>query len=130
MIQALIRLYYKRWAAWGRISVPGLRDALDFMVSEVGEVMDAVLRVENKDFIRNHPTEGPISYDDVAEELFDVIMMGCVALTILGYDLLDVGTAKLRRIDERKFGEYSAALSLEEQYAVCPYPEPPVVVED
>ena len=100
-IQELVRQYYQAWEENDQWAQPNLSDCLDFMVTEVAEAIDKRLRW-NREYVRNHPSPWPITGGDVADEIFDAIMMGCIALDILGFDLMDVATKKLKHMDEKR----------------------------
>lgn len=64
---------------------PDVMDSYVFLVSEIGEVGDALLRANfghRRDYSRNNT-----KYADVAAELGDVFLMLCTLATTLGIDL-------------------------------------------
>lgn len=58
-------------------SWPTLEDGLLFLLTEVAEASELVLRSPAKDYKRNHPKEG-YSQERFAEELGDIIYMAIV----------------------------------------------------
>ena len=102
-IQRLVRDYYTEWQLHGgRWGMPTLPDCLDFMMTEVAEAIDLRLRTMPV-YIRNNPSNRP-QPSDIATEIFDAIMMGCIALDILGFDLMEVAEAKLEKMDRKRMG--------------------------
>ena len=91
-LQALINEHCDFWVSRAEWKWPDLRDALMFLVTEVGEAVDAYLRTETAGYIRNNERTR-----DVAEELADVVFMACVAACVLGVDLEANLCAKLER---------------------------------
>lgn len=66
---------------------PSIMDAWAYLVTEVGEVGDALLRAgfgHRKDYVRNHPREF-----NLEAELGDVHLMLCTLASLLGVDLDD-----------------------------------------
>jgi len=100
MVQDLVREYTKKWEAQGTWAQPNLSEALMWMVTEVGEALDAYLSLNPK-WTRNNPKPAPTS-EKIAEEIFDAIMMGCLALDRLGADLMEVAQRKLAKMDGRR----------------------------
>lgn len=102
-IQRLIRSHYEKWQAKNQWVMPTFTDCLDFMVTEIAEAIDLRLRRYGLAYVRNNPIAGAaqsISFsDDIATEIFDAIMMGCIALDILGFDLEYVAKTKLAKMD-------------------------------
>ena len=107
-IQELCREYRGRWEEMGQWVEPDLDDALMFVATEIGEAMDARLR--QKDFVRNNQGEGPSTVLDVGLELFDVVLMCCVALDCLGMDLVTLARQKLAKMDRQRRDVRLAAL--------------------
>lgn len=100
MLQELIRSYTDKWKAQGTWTSPNVLEALTWMATEVGEALDTRLRQDSKWF-RNNPQPAP-AYEEVAEEIFDAILMGCIALDLLHLDLMEVAHQKLAKMDERR----------------------------
>ena len=98
-LQSKIAEYRQGWIRKGQYVEPNLTDALDFMVSEVAEAIDKRLRLSN--YVRNND-EGCPTKEDIAIEVFDAIMMGCVALDLLGFDLDEVADKKLKIMDDKR----------------------------
>lgn len=98
-LQAKIAVYRLRWIGRGKYVEPNLTDCLDFMATEVGEAIDKRLRLST--YVRNNEKEEP-THEGIALEVFDVIMMGCVALDILGFDLDEVADKKLKIMDDKR----------------------------
>jgi len=93
-VQQLVKSYYEIWAKAHKIVVPDLTDCLDFMVTECAEAVDVRLRLSGSLYTRSHPKVKSIH--NLAEELFDVVFMACIALDIIGYDLMDLAKNQLR----------------------------------
>jgi len=86
-LQSKIAEYRRGWIRKGQYVEPNLTDALDFM------------RLSN--YVRNND-EGCPTKEDIAIEVFDAIMMGCVALDLLGFDLDEVADKKLKIMDDKR----------------------------
>lgn len=99
-IQALVREHRRRWTAAGQWQDPNLADCLDFMATEVAEAIDQRLRTTPA-YVRNRPKPAPPA-EEIGSEVFDAIMMGCIALDLLGLDLAEVARRKLERMDRKK----------------------------
>jgi hypothetical protein len=99
-IQHLIRQHRQKWAAAGQWDDPDLTDCLDFMTTEVAEAIDKRLRTSPR-YVRNTDKAKP-SPKDIGIEVFDAIMMGCIALDILGLDLDAVAREKLALMDAKR----------------------------
>ncbi|MDI7276007.1 MAG: hypothetical protein QME94_08500 [Anaerolineae bacterium] len=106
-IQQLAREYRTRWQRAGQWQEPNLTDCLDFMATEVAEAIDKRLRT-SPGYVRNHD-EPPPSAAEIGVEVFDAILMGCIALDLLGLDLEEVARAKLEAMDRRKRAAPAAA---------------------
>lgn len=98
-LQFEIRRHYTAWIARNQYVMPNLTDALDFMATEVAEAIEKRLR--RTSYVRNNPEEYPDNRA-IAIEIFDAIMMGCIALDILGEDLNEVAAEKLKRMDDKR----------------------------
>ncbi|MFQ5434274.1 MAG: hypothetical protein ACE5FD_05305 [Anaerolineae bacterium] len=100
-LQDGIRMYRRRWAEIGQWQDPDLTDCLDFMMTEVAEAIDKRLRL-NPDYARNNsrPLTRAI---DLGVEIFDAIMMGCIALDLLSLELEQVAEYKLEQMDAKKW---------------------------
>ena len=79
---------------------PNLADCLDFMATEVAEAIDKRLRM-SADYVRNTAEPRP-SPEDIGVEIFDAIMMGCIALDLLGLELDAMARTKLEMMDRKK----------------------------
>lgn len=101
-IQELVRQYRERWIAAGQWQDPTLADCLDFMVTEVAEAIDKRLRMTAA-YVRNRDEGRPDSLE-VGLEVFDAILMGCVALDLLDLDLETVARSKLDEMDTKRMG--------------------------
>lgn len=99
-IQELIRDYYISWIEIGQHKLPDLTDCLDFMMTEVSEAIE--LRLRRSPYVRNNPREDIPTDREIATEVFDAIMMGCIALDLLGINLMDIANEKLERMDEKR----------------------------
>jgi hypothetical protein len=99
-IQAVIRERRKKWIQAEQWEEPNLTDCLDFMATEVAEAIDKRLRM-SAGYVRN--TDKPMpSAKDLGIEIFDAIMMGCIALDLLGLDLNEIAHEKLSLMDQKK----------------------------
>ncbi len=99
-IQTLVREHRRKWIDRGQWQDPNLTDCLDFMATEVAEAIDKRLRI-SPGYVRNHAEPAP-SAEEIGTEVFDAIMMGCIALDLLGLDLGEVARKKLERMDRKK----------------------------
>jgi hypothetical protein len=99
-IQDLIRLHRIKWTRAGQWQDPNLGDCLDFMLTEVAEAIDKRLRL-NPIYVRNNVAPEP-SAMDIGIEVFDAILMGCVALDLLNLDLREVARTKLGQMDRKR----------------------------
>jgi len=103
-LQALINSYRKKWIADGQWVDPDVKDALCFAVTEIGEALDAMLRLQH--FVRNNPIqEGHgmlVPTRGIAVECFDAIMMLTIAVDLLGEDVETVGKLKLGLMDTKR----------------------------
>jgi hypothetical protein len=99
-LQELVRLHRRKWTEAGQWQDPNLTDCLDFMATEVAEAIDKRLR-QSAAYTRNN-AEPPPSALEMGVEVFDAIMMGCIALDLLGLDLEEVAATKLREMDVKK----------------------------
>lgn len=80
-----------------RWKLPDQNQAFTFLVSEVGEVADAMTRRADFGDFPRHAYRSP----DVALELADVVTMACVTAAAMGIDLDAALTAKLKILRER-----------------------------
>lgn len=99
-IQNLIREHRQKWIDAGQWQEPNLTDCLDFMATEVAEAIDKRLR-QSTGYVRNHAEPSPAA-EDLGTEVFDAILMGCVALDLLGLDLETIARAKLEAMDRKR----------------------------
>ena len=99
-IQKLIRQHREKWTAAGQWNEPDLADCLDFMATEVAEAIDKRLRTSPR-YVRNTKEAKP-SQKDIGIEVFDAIMMGCIALDLLGLDLDAIAREKLAQMDAKR----------------------------
>jgi hypothetical protein len=99
-IQDTIRQHRQRWIEVDQWQEPNLTDCLDFMATEVAEAIDKRLRL-SAGYVRNNKEAAP-SAMDIGIEVFDAIMMGCIALDLLDLDLDEVAAAKLAAMDRKK----------------------------
>jgi hypothetical protein len=99
-IQAVVRKHRKKWIEAEQWEEPNLTDCLDFMATEVAEAIDKRLRM-SAGYVRN--TDKPMpSPKDLGIEIFDAIMMGCIALDLLGLNLNEIAHEKLSLMDLKK----------------------------
>lgn len=98
VMQNLIFLLTRDWERDSNWVSPDMKDAVCFVVTEAGETLDAVLRLQS--YVRNHPEEG--SRQQVAEELGDVVFMAMVTANIMGFDLAAQIGMKLREMCKAK----------------------------
>jgi hypothetical protein len=99
-IQRVIREHRKRWIEVEQWEEPNLTDCLDFMATEVAEAIDKRLRT-SPGYVRNTKKPAP-SPKEIGIEVFDAIMMGCIALDILDLDLNEIAAEKLAIMDQKK----------------------------
>jgi hypothetical protein len=99
-IQHLIRQHRHKWIAARQWDDPDLADCLDFMATEVAEAIDKRLRTSSR-YVRNTDKAVP-SPKDIGIEVFDAIMMGCIALDLLGLDLDAIAMEKLAFMDAKR----------------------------
>ncbi len=99
-IQDVIRKYRNKWIEAKQWKDPNLTDCLDFMATEVAEAIDKRLRLSDT-YVRNTDELKPTS-EDIGVEIFDAIMMGCVALDLLGLDLNIIAREKLEIMDVKR----------------------------
>lgn len=99
-VQELIRQHRTQWIEAKKWSEPNLTDCLDFMVTEVSEAVEKRLRM-SPEYVRNN-TEPIPSKEDLGIEIFDAIMMGCIALDLLDLDLETIAHKKLDYMDRKK----------------------------
>jgi len=89
-IAGKILKYQDKWIADGKWQATETKEAMDFMVTELGEAFEAYIRTRTTGWTRNNVGKN----FDLATELFDVIMMGIFALSSMGVDLDEVADAK------------------------------------
>lgn len=99
-IQQRIRMHRERWAEIDQWQDPDLTDCLDFMATEVAEAIDKRLRT-SPHYTRNTKKDIPTP-EDIGTEVFDAIMMGCIALDLLGLDIDRIAQSKLERMDRKR----------------------------
>jgi hypothetical protein len=99
-IQDTVRAHRKKWIEADQWQDPNLTDCLDFMATEVAEAIDKRLR-RSTGYVRNNKEPAP-SAEELGTEVFDAIMMGCIALDLLGLDLETIAKAKLEKMDRKK----------------------------
>jgi len=99
-IQDVVRRHRKKWIEAKQWNEPNLTDCLDFMATEVAEAIDKRLRL-SANYVRNNEEPEP-SPMDIGIEIFDAIMMGCIALDLLDLDLDAVARMKLEMMDRKK----------------------------
>ncbi len=99
-IQQRIREHRKRWAEIDQWQDPDLTDCLDFMATEVAEAIDKRLRTSAR-YTRNTKKAMPTP-EEIGTEVFDAIMMGCIALDLLGLDIDVIAKSKLELMDRKR----------------------------
>lgn len=99
-IQQTIRSHREKWIAADQWREPDLTDCLDFMMTEVAEAIEKRLRMR-PGYVRNNSEPAP-SKEELGIEVFDAIMMGCIALDLLELDLEQIAATKLTRMDHQK----------------------------
>jgi hypothetical protein len=99
-IQDVVRKHRAKWVEANQWQDPNLADCLDFMATEVAEAIDKRLRM-SPNYVRNNvePKPSPV---DIGIEIFDAIMMGCIALDLLDLDLNAIAQIKLEMMDRKK----------------------------
>ncbi len=98
-LQQEIREHREKWIERDQWRDPNLADCLDFMATEVAEAIDKRLRMA--DYVRNNAEPAPTA-TEMGIEIFDAIMMGCIALDLLHLDLEAVARTKLEIMDRKK----------------------------
>jgi hypothetical protein len=99
-IQEKIRQHRIRWEEIDQWQDPDLTDCLDFMATEVAEAIDKRLRTSPR-YTRNTKKDIPTA-EEIGTEVFDAIMMGCIALDLLGLNIEDIAQAKLELMDRKR----------------------------
>lgn len=99
-IQQRIRSHRERWGKIDQWQDPDLTDCLDFMATEVAEAIDKRLRTSDR-YTRNNKKDVPTP-EEIGTEVFDAIMMGCIALDLLGLDIDAIASAKLAQMDRKR----------------------------
>lgn len=99
-IQERIRAHRARWTEIDQWQDPDLTDCLDFMATEVAEAIDKRLRTSPR-YTRNTKREIPTAHE-IGTEVFDAIMMGCIALDLLGLDIEAIAESKLELMDRKR----------------------------
>jgi hypothetical protein len=99
-IQAVVREHRRKWMEADQWREPNLTDCLDFMATEVAEAIDKRLRM-SADYVRNNAGPRP-SPQDIGVEIFDAIMMGCIALDLLDLELDAIARTKLEIMDRKR----------------------------
>ncbi len=99
-IQEKIRQHRTRWEEIDQWQDPDLTDCLDFMATEVAEAIDKRLRTSPR-YTRNTKEAIPTP-EEIGTEVFDAIMMGCIALDLLGLDIDDIAQSKLELMDRKR----------------------------
>lgn len=99
-IQTRIRDHRQKWIDANQWQEPDLTDCLDFMLTEVAEAIEKRLRMR-PGYVRNNDEPAP-SKEELGIEVFDAIMMGCIALDLLELDLDQIAATKLDRMDRKK----------------------------
>lgn len=98
-LQTLINQHRQKWLTSGKWQDPTLPEALMFATSELGEAFDKFLRLQGG-FTRNNEREA--TEDQLAEEIFDTIMMCVIALDTMGHNLRATALGKLKKMDEKR----------------------------
>jgi hypothetical protein len=99
-IQEKIRQHRIRWEEIDQWQDPDLTDCLDFMATEVAEAIDKRLRTSPR-YTRNTKKDIPTA-EEIGTEVFAAIMMGCIALDLLGLNIEDIAQAKLELMDRKR----------------------------
>ena len=105
-LQYLIKSYYTQWMQVGKHKLPDLTDCLDFMMTEVAEAIE--LRLRRVPYVRNNPRDDIPTDEELGIEIFDAIMMGSIALDILGLDLQQIATKKLEYMHNKRMNRRDA----------------------
>lgn len=99
--QKLVETVCRKWESAGQWTPPNLRDAIDFLSTEVAEVIDARLRLAaGTQYTRSHARVTTLN--DIGDELADVIFMALVIYNILGMDAQACFLRKIARLDEQR----------------------------
>ena len=83
-VRSLVEEYVNDRESTGRFIRPNIDDALAFLVTEVGEAVEANMR-RKPDYMRNNPTK---EYS-LGKELADVVFMAFVCAMVAGEDLYE-----------------------------------------
>jgi NTP pyrophosphatase (non-canonical NTP hydrolase) len=94
----------EHWQAIGQWSQPSPERALQFMVTEAGESLDALLRLDGS-FTRNNPAEA--GWEKVDEEVADTIIMGLRYFAARGLSVEQAIRDKTERMHTKK--EFAAS---------------------
>lgn len=89
---SIIKDYFEK----RKLKMPDFSDAMKFVITEVGEVLEVDL--SRKGYVRNNPQNKPVyNKEELAMELGDAIMMLIVAGITEGVDPLDAMVKKIER---------------------------------
>jgi NTP pyrophosphatase (non-canonical NTP hydrolase) len=80
---------WESWGQWQELALP--RDSIEFMVTELGEAIDARIRVESEAYTRNNPDNG-LTWADVDVEVGDVVIMALRYFNCRGVDVSEAVT--------------------------------------
>lgn len=98
-IQQEIRMYRQKWITLDKWQDPDVKDCILFLVSEVGEVTDALLRAK-QGYHRNNERQV-----DLSKELAQVVMMATIALDLMDEKLNDVLLSVLDEMDKKRVND-------------------------
>lgn len=104
-LRKMIRNRTSVWATEGTWVEPEWTEALDFMVTEAGEALDAKLRYLHADFVRTHAAD-----DDSERELFynmvteigQTLMMAVITLEKMGVTPQSAVSRALGKMDAKR----------------------------
>jgi len=82
-VTTMVRYSVEERIEKGTFVMPDMKDAFIFLLTEVGELGDAIMRLSNPEYVRNHPHKKI----DVAEELGDVVFMAYILADVLCVDI-------------------------------------------
>lgn len=102
-LATLIEMYVADWLTRGQFAMPDLRDAIDFLVTEVGELVEARLR-QNTAYVRNNDRQS-----DLAAELADVVFMAHITAQVAGVDIVAAVEDKLDEMDKKRLDDRGEA---------------------
>jgi NTP pyrophosphatase (non-canonical NTP hydrolase) len=99
IIEAELHALGEYWQSIGQWQQPTAERALQFMVTEAGEALDALLRLDGG-YTRNNPR--PASWDKVDEEVADTLIMALRYFATRGLSAEQAIRDKIERMHAKK----------------------------